>query len=899
MMKKVGDYNPMLSKPAPFQLLVTKRWVIAFLAFSFTFLYFRDLYTTNNLTILKYPKRNQACEHHSSSFKMHYSELVLKKPALDIAKEHHGVLRYNTHESLDLSWESCLPMHTKECGLYVGSESSMFDLAQDGVHCRSAVLHHLLTLAIDVIEQQGFIGVPSGPTLRHLAAFGALSPSNHSVEITTDANIDLSSWFWQHGLAHFKDESLGDITCIAAHHPLASKLYADDLPIVMGPLNGVPFMQWASIAPKTTFPGFEGEMNYIHIARSKVVIPRNYIFPLSCLKVYDVSIQAPHYAPAFYSNSQELESYPSSSCEAYCDTYKVEPKSISPNFSNCPIHRDLNFESRLEDYKAQNVPLQLSDDHKVDLEPFKKNETKLRAGNAWQYCLPIRPIQCGVRRGDKSTLFDTPVGRPCRSAVLHLLMDDLLDALSKDYQVAFPYFGTLLGAWRDQAIIPHTPDVDIVVPYQIDWDHFQDVMWERGYYVFYRSIHAACVAPHHPLAPLLYTPESSKTNSPDHGTPYVDLYTWWEVPDNGANDAKIHLIIHLSFLKMEAEGDKVHKRLQKRNQQREFRRKVNQQLELLRARAKELEIELNDKRKNRSLLLPWSQVEYALRNDLIECQTANKHLIQNIADMQLLNHLMIKWLRTLFPIVENSSEYPAWYRIGLCQDDASKIAICDWVTQHMYHNTDHVLMLSGFRSENHFPSQGFLFDTSKGYIEYNFYDRRIHHESFDIVLEAFRELFLTNNSFSTGNDSTILSKEYIYSRGHDISECLVHREFIKDNRVVFVQHSIQDDAKFPNEQIHRHKANWIVLELIAPNVVMETKVFQKSQSWTSVYGYFTPEEEAARIVGCEYHLNQLQRKEKDALDILREHSSVDAKVYQKSQSWNPQCGYFTPEQEAA
>ncbi|OQS04920.1 hypothetical protein THRCLA_02892 [Thraustotheca clavata] len=501
-------------------------------------LYIGDLHATLNLTTVKYPKRNGLCQYRTSRFENEYNYLVQRKPALDLAKPHHGIFRVENQDLLKLSWGNCLPIRTEECGLYIGSESSIFDLPEDGIKCRSAVLHHLLTETTNALEKLGFIGVLSGSTLKHIVSYGALSPRNFSIEIATDANIDLSTWLWEYGLAHFNDAKVGPVTCIAAHHPLASKMYAAKSPVVKGPSSLAPFVQWTTFSPKSIL---HGDMNYIHNSQSHVVIPRNYIFPLSCQNLYDVSVQVPHYAPALYSINQTIESYPSTSCEAYCDKVKFEPKNTLPNFPNCQIQQDEVFELKLKEYMKQNVQLELSENHHLDLEPFTKNETKLRAGKPWQYCLPIRPIQCGVQRGNKSTLFETPIGRPCRSAVLHLLVDDLMDALNKDFQVAFPYFGTLLGAWRDQAIIPHTPDADIAVPYQIDWDDLQDVMWERGYYLFQRAIHAACIAPHHPLAPLLYASEAQETDSPDAGTPFVDLYMWWGVPNGSVNGPKIHV----------------------------------------------------------------------------------------------------------------------------------------------------------------------------------------------------------------------------------------------------------------------------------------------------------------------------------------------------------------------
>ncbi|KDO32148.1 hypothetical protein SPRG_03365 [Saprolegnia parasitica CBS 223.65] len=241
------------------------------------------------------------------------------------------------------------------------------------------------------------------------------------------------------------------------------------------------------------------------------------------------------------------------------------------------------------------------------------------------------------------------------------------------------------------------------------------------------------------------------------------------------------------------------KRLLKRNQQRDFRRKVNQQLEFLRRRVAELEAELEMRKKGRSMLLPWSHVEQALRHDLAECQATNTDLNATVRARVALTHAMTKWLQSIYqPIERGPNELPTWFRAGLCDNDEARRAVCDWITQHMYYHTDSVLQRMGFHPSDQSPMQEFVFDTSKGYIEYIYRDRCIHYASLDRVLEAYRRLCHTSTMpFVAANrqrlDASILGDEFIYSRHHAVNDNLVHREFVSENRVVFVQHSIHDD----------------------------------------------------------------------------------------------------------
>ncbi|OQR85921.1 hypothetical protein ACHHYP_11194 [Achlya hypogyna] len=262
------------------------------------------------------------------------------------------------------------------------------------------------------------------------------------------------------------------------------------------------------------------------------------------------------------------------------------------------------------------------------------------------------------------------------------------------------------------------------------------------------------------------------------------------------------------------------KRVLKRNRQRDFRRKVNQQLEFLRSRVVEFESDLAARKRARPTLLPWSHVERAMRQDLIECQEANKDLNNSVRSQQALNHAMFKWLQFVYQQLERGSvEHPTWFR-------------------RMFYHTDTVLQLAGFHPEDQTPMREFVFDSSKGYVEYIYRDRCIHYVSLDKILTAYRRLF---------HSSLILSKDYIYSRNYTFNDSLVHREFVSDNRVVFFEHSIHDNPKHSPSEYHRHKANWVVLDVIAPNVVMETKVFQKSQMWTKTNGYVSILEEAKLV----------------------------------------------------
>ncbi|OQR95207.1 hypothetical protein ACHHYP_00187 [Achlya hypogyna] len=521
-----------------------KLYGLLFLIVVSAVLYQRDVSATYYLTLERYPVRSASCEYLSPAFEAQIDALAAQPRPLVLSREHTGVFRgADEPQTRASSWKDCLPMHTQECGVRAGAANSIFTHPTNERKCRAAVLHHMLSTSTLVLERLGYLAVPVGTALHHIWEYGALPPNTHSIHMATDAIEDLSEYLWAEGFAHFKDPHLGPVTCIAPHHVLAAVLYSPELPLVMGPDTGVPYLHWSTLTPAKSALGLADEASYL-LAGVPEAFDRQKLFPLSCLPLYDAAVQTPHFPAAFFDvpasapGSQApayAYSYPSTSCEAHCtEDGALVKKTVTPNVPRCKIYDDKSFNAKVKEYAARKVPLELSYWHQEVLAPFTNNVTRLRAGKDWTYCLPIVPQQCGEKTGSKASIFETPVGRPCRSAVLHLLMEEMLDALDAEDQVAFVYFGSLLGSWRDHAVIPHTPDTDIIVPSETDWDHLQDVLWKRGIYVFERGIHAACIASHHPLAPLLYAPSSSLTDSTDHGTPYLDLYMW-SLVDDGKN----------------------------------------------------------------------------------------------------------------------------------------------------------------------------------------------------------------------------------------------------------------------------------------------------------------------------------------------------------------------------
>ncbi|KDO22311.1 hypothetical protein SPRG_12773 [Saprolegnia parasitica CBS 223.65] len=431
---------------------------------------------SSSVHVSSHALKHAACSYQTNVFAKQYEALYAISASPPASLQ---ALRRISDPLAPRSWADCLPMHTVVCGVAAGAQDSLFTQSPP---CRSAAVHHLLVAASAAMEERGHTALPIGSGLQHIWEHGALLPDATSIDMLTDASSDLAAWFWTRGFAHFTVD--------------------DQLRI-----------------------GSQTEHTY----------RRAQLTPLSCLPLYGASIAAPAHPATFFTAAQGMRHhddldvwYPNANCEALCDD-DIPPfrRDVKFEVAHCPLRNDTEYNARLAKYVDRPLPLQLDEAHLPYIAPFS-NTTKLREGKAWEYCLPMKPQQCGARRGLKTTLFETPQGKPCRSAVLQLLLENMLEVVEELSLPSFVYFGTLLGAWRDEAIIPHTPDIDIVLPLTTDWAKVQDAMWARGFYVFKRDIHGACVASHHPLASLLYAPKTDlvEVSTYNHGTPYLDLYSW-------------------------------------------------------------------------------------------------------------------------------------------------------------------------------------------------------------------------------------------------------------------------------------------------------------------------------------------------------------------------------------
>ncbi|KAK1937147.1 hypothetical protein P3T76_009925 [Phytophthora citrophthora] len=143
----------------------------------------------------------------------------------------------------------------------------------------------------------------------------------------------------------------------------------------------------------------------------------------------------------------------------------------------------------------------------------------------YEYCLPVsgRKDTPFCTAADRMNLLNVDTKSICYASVLHLLLVEVYEELQATGNTPFLAFGSLLGAVRNQSMIPFTEDVDIgYVGDVFTGDKVKLALRRKGYHMFYMGIWRVCVAPTHPLAGHLYDPELPISDS--FTVPYVDLY---------------------------------------------------------------------------------------------------------------------------------------------------------------------------------------------------------------------------------------------------------------------------------------------------------------------------------------------------------------------------------------
>ncbi|EQC30171.1 hypothetical protein SDRG_12024 [Saprolegnia diclina VS20] len=262
------------------------------LAATTVFFVHRAYYTPPpSVHVASHVPKHAECSYQTTAFATQYEAVFARSTSPPMSLQ---ALQRHSDPRATRSWADCLPMRTVVCGVAAGAQDSLFTQSP---LCRSAAVHHLVVAASAAIEERGHIALPIGSGLQHMWEHGALAPEAPSIDMLTDASMDLTAWFWARGFAHFQDVTDGrDVTCMAPHHTLASLLYADNATDATPP-----HLRWSKMRSVD---------DQLHIGTHNEHAYRlAQLTPPSCLPLYDASIMAPAHPATFFTAAHGMRDH--------------------------------------------------------------------------------------------------------------------------------------------------------------------------------------------------------------------------------------------------------------------------------------------------------------------------------------------------------------------------------------------------------------------------------------------------------------------------------------------------------------------------------------------------------------------------------------------------------------
>ncbi|EQC33177.1 hypothetical protein SDRG_09162 [Saprolegnia diclina VS20] len=326
---------------------------------------------------------------------------------------------------------------------------------------------------------------------------------------------------------------------------------------------------------------------------------------------------------------------------------------------------------------------------------------------------------------------------------------------------------------------------------------------------------------------------------------------------------------------MDAERDavraaaKLRRRLYQRQKQRQYRSRESSEVASLRALVAELEVQVDalttELRANAPTELPWVDVASALRDEAVLTTHKNKALKSQLEEYQDLVVVMTTWVTKHVPIQKSieASAY-SWRNATLFANKESRKLGLDWITKHLYHNTERMLSLCGFQSlggTDRFDD--FAIDMSDPeYFEYTWRHQAKHNAPFETTVAAFRAFvthFVNGGVWSTGT-GTPLDPDIVDQVAAHISYTriasspresinFVSREFATSNQCIFVCQNIPFDETQPLNDEQCNRRLWIVLDRISEHATHIRVVYINSHGFDQ-HGHFDMAREAA-YWGCD------------------------------------------------
>ncbi|ETV99579.1 hypothetical protein H310_08235 [Aphanomyces invadans] len=316
------------------------------------------------------------------------------------------------------------------------------------------------------------------------------------------------------------------------------------------------------------------------------------------------------------------------------------------------------------------------------------------------------------------------------------------------------------------------------------------------------------------------------------------------------------------------EDRELRKKILSRRKQQRYRKRIVADNDGLRAHARDLERELHRLKaetKQSDLVphvLPWQQVAKALMEERDSSLETNAFLKAKCRNYRDVIAKLGEWAQTVFGLpTQPRTDINTWRTVRLGTDPMLRGNGIDWITRHLYHNTDAMLERYRFSA---IPSRGVYSEDDIDVTDSDGF-RCIHRfhgdvaQSVEGIASALRSniwKFLLVGMLSTMEPETIggggggpadIYRHTLLSTVESVN--LVSREFKDAHRTTFVGEQVEDDEALPTDgKRQRRRLLWIVLDELAPMLTKVRVLFMLSHSFTK-QGYL-PLEDEAKLWGC-------------------------------------------------
>ncbi|CAK4080511.1 unnamed protein product [Aphanomyces euteiches] len=328
---------------------------------------------------------------------------------------------------------------------------------------------------------------------------------------------------------------------------------------------------------------------------------------------------------------------------------------------------------------------------------------------------------------------------------------------------------------------------------------------------------------------------------------------------------------------------KLKKRQYNREKQRLFQARLVNQMVSLKDEVASLEAELRRLKLepvngSRSDALPWKEVATGLREETFRALHTNRQLRGKHQEQKELIEMLKAWVNiqtrhgaTL------SSPSRTWRNVTLLASSRSRSMGYEWITAHLYLNTEAVFQRYAFPSvQSEEISGDFDIDfANPDEIQYIWRYQKEVDLPLELVADSFRDhvwrtmmlggFVILHTEVLDGMPDQMIYRHTITNPSETVN--YLGREYREEGRVVFVGQNIHDDEILPSGSLQRNRMAWVVLERLAP-CRTRARILHLNSHYFTKQGYVTMDEEA-QLWGCDLSFTPDDKK----ISVFQQHVS--------------------------